>query len=67
MKFEKYIKEGKSAKFIKAIEGAVSMAQARRYNTLFHQMEMSDGERKKIRKALDKKLKEVEKKKNEQI
>jgi hypothetical protein len=60
MKFEKYIEEGKEAKFIKAIKGAVSMAQARRYKELFHQMDMTDKERKKVQKALDKKLKEVE-------
>jgi hypothetical protein len=60
MKFEKYIGEGKETKFIKAIQGAVSMAQARRYKELFHQMDMTDKERKKVQKALNKKLKEVE-------
>ena len=63
MKFEKYIEEGKEAKFVRAIQGAVSMAQARRYTELFHQMDVTDKERAKIKKALDKKLKEVAKKK----
>ena len=39
------------------------MAQARRYKELFHQMDMSDKERTKVKDALDKKLKEVSKKK----
>jgi len=59
MKFEKYIEEGKEKKFVKAIKGAVSMAQARRYRELAHQMTMSDAERKKVKKALDDKLKEM--------
>jgi hypothetical protein len=62
MKFKEYIEEGKEAKFIKAIKGAVSMAQARRYKELFHLMDMSEKEREKIKKALDIKLSSLEKK-----
>lgn len=63
MKFKNYIEEGKEKKFIKAIKGSVSMAQARRYKELAHQMTMSDTERKKVKKALDNKLKELTPKK----
>lgn len=63
MKFEKFIKEGREKKFIKAIEGSVSMAQARRYRELIHQMDMSDKEREKVSKALDDKFKSLQKKK----
>lgn len=63
MKFEKYIQEGKEAKFIRAVKGSVSMAQVRRYTELSRQMEMSDDERKKIKRALDDKTKELTKKK----
>jgi len=63
MKFKEYIEEGKEAKFVKAIKGSVSMAQARRYRELFHQMDVSASERKKIQKALDGKLKELQTKK----
>ena len=63
MKFKEYIEEAKEAKFIKAIKGAVSMAQARRYTELFHQMDMSDKEREKVKKALEDKLNSLQKKK----
>jgi len=59
MRFKEHIEEGKEKKFIKAIKGAVSMAQARRYREIAHQMDMSDTERKKVKKALDDKLKEM--------
>jgi hypothetical protein len=63
MKFKEYLEEGKEDKFIKAIKGAVSMSQAKRYKELFHQMDMSDKERDKIKKILDDKLKSLDKKK----
>lgn len=63
MKLKEYLEEGKEAKFIKAIKGSVSMAQARRYRQLFHEMDMTKQERDKIRKVLDAKLKELTKKK----
>lgn len=63
MKFQNYIQEDKETKFIKAIKGSVSMAQARRYKELFHQMDMSDKERANVRKALEDKLNSLSKKK----
>ena len=63
MKFEKYIQEGKEAKFVKAIESTVNMDELLRYKELMHQMTMTETERTKVKDALEKKLKELGKKK----
>lgn len=63
MKFEKYIEEGKEKKFVKAILATVNKDELLQYKTLMHQMTMTATERRKVRDALDKKLREFDKKK----
>jgi len=63
MKFEKYIQEGKEAKFVKSIESTVNMDELLRYRDLMHQMTMTETERTKVKDALEKKMKELGKKK----
>jgi len=63
MKFKEYLDEAKEDKFINAIKGAVSMAQLRRYKENFYLMDLPDSKKMKIKKHLDKKLKEMGKKK----
>jgi hypothetical protein len=63
MKFEKYIQEGKEAKFVKAIKSTVNMDELLKYKELMHQMTMTETERTKVKEALEKKMKELGKKK----
>ena len=63
MKFKEYIEEGKEAKFVKSILSAVKMDELMRYKEIMHQMTMTDTERRKVRDALEKKIKELGKKK----
>jgi len=63
MKFEKYIQEGKEAKFVKAIESAVNMDELLRYRELMYQMNMTETERTKVKDVLGRKMKELGKKK----
>ncbi len=59
MKLKEYLDEGKEKKFVEAIKASVSIAQARKYRELAHEMIMSDKERQKVMKVLRVKLKEL--------